>query len=1194
MVPGEVDPDLELEHVARYHFAARDVAGREVLDLACGAGYGSAILSAAGARRVLGVDVALEAVAHARASSGEGPLFLAADGMGLPFADHRFDRIVAFEILEHVKDPEALLFEAARVLRPGGLLILSTPEREAYHEARGGVPNPYHVQELSVSELRALLERVFECHRLVAQTRAEGAFFAPLDGGSERRGELAASKEVRPEFCLAVCGSREAVEGASVRAYFHPGSLESVRRRDARIRQLQDEVEERSLWGRSMAEEIEAAGKRLEELQTELEERTRWARRLERDAEEKGALAGSLRAQVEEKGALAGSLQAEIEEAHRRARELEHRAELARSEVELRREHGEEMRRWVEATRERHEWTSRRLAAIDERVEGLNSRFDDGLRAESERLEALSADLARSDEELRWQGESLALHREELDRLERTMLPVHQEVARLTEAEYSHGTALTHQASEIALLQQRAELAEAGQRHLEQLAGETQAGLEHLHDLTARMWRSVAWSCYQLVARVAGRLWSSPARRVGSLRAALHHRREPRARRRRESRRLAGELEARGVELPSASTPQAEIVILARSGDEVLRCLDSLASAPTRVPYRATLLVTDPWFPVAAFRRIARLRIVRAPHRDPLERMPRVARRLRGDWVVCLDSSARVGTDCLDRLVESFRDLAGAGIVGARVLDTAGEIIEQGGMVSRDGTPLPCRPGRKADDAGRAREVDYCGAVCFAIDAALLRDLGGFRAELGGAHHLCADLGFRARRAGRRVYVQPTAEVRLDEVLPTAPDPRGDILLGQAWLGEIEDRPTGTDGVELLARLDTRPRLLVVDHRLPTPDQDSGSLRMAHLLRLVGELGYRVTFVPDNLQRIEPYARDLEAIGVEVVTAPAHRTVEECLKEAGDRFAVALISRAHIADEHLASVREHCPGARVVFDTVDLQFLRLERQAEVERDEALYRKAQKVKAIELGLAREADLTLVVSEEEKRLLENDAPGLAVRVLSNIHRVHGGGTDFDARKGLLFIGGFEHPPNVDAVLWLVREILPSIHERLPGVHVSIVGSKPTPEVRALASDHVTIAGYVPNVTPYFERSKLSVAPLRYGAGVKGKVNQSLAYGLPCVATSCAAEGMGLTTEVDVLIADDAATFAEAVVKAYSDRALWERLAEGGLRNTRERFSTAAARRELEAIFDELRHGPESPVEDRSGSVLSFPPDAQRPSA
>ncbi|MEZ5333450.1 MAG: glycosyltransferase [Thermoanaerobaculia bacterium] len=756
-------------------------------------------------------------------------------------------------------------------------------------------------------------------------------------------------------------------------------------------------------------------------------------------------------------------------------------------------------------------------------------------------------------------------------------------MTRLTQAEFSHGTALEYLASQLGLLRDRAELAEGGQRHLEQLAAEMQTGLEHTHGLAVEMWRSAAWTRYRSLTRVFARFAGAPGQRSGRLREMWRRRREASRERRRQTARLTAELATKPIALPSATGPRAEILLFAASGDQALRCLESMASTPTRVPYRVHLVVGDRWFPVGVFRSVKRLRIL-AVKGDPWRRWPGLLKRLQGDIVVCLDARVRVAADWLDRLAATFEDFADVGMVGARVVDEAGRIVAQGGVVDRDGVPRPCRPATEGGDASRAREVDYVGFECLAVDRALALRLGAFRSDLGSREHRWADLCLRARAAGAAVYVQPAAIARLTQRVAEEADARNDVLLGQTWRDVIESRPATADPVALLESLDRRPRLLVVDHRLPTPDQDSGSLRMGHALRLLREIGYRVTFVPANLKRFEPYACDLEALGIEVVSAPVDRTVGGYLERVGDAFEVALVSRAHIAAEHLDAVREHCPSARVVFDTVDLQFLRLQRQAELEKDEDLRVRAGEARAREVALARKADLTLVVSDVEKELLAHEAPDLEVRVLSNIHHVYGAGKRFEERSGLLFIGGFEHPPNVDAVLWLVEEILPLVHRRLPDVHASIIGSKPTTEVRELASERVTIAGYVPDVAPYFERARLSVAPLRYGAGVKGKVNQSLAHGLPCIATSCAAEGMGLTTGQDVLIADDAASFADAIVRAYSDAALWGRLSEGGLRNTQERFSVAAARRDLEAILADLRLSGER---DAQGSVLVFPP-------
>ncbi len=159
--------------------------------------------------------------------------------------------------------------------------------------------------------------------------------------------------------------------------------------------------------------------------------------------------------------------------------------------------------------------------------------------------------------------------------------------------------------------------------------------------------------------------------------------------------------------------------------------------------------------------------------------------------------------------------------------------------------------------------------------------------------------------------------------------------------------------------------------------------------------------------------------------------------------------------------------------------------------------------------------------------------------------------------MFIGGFQHPPNTDAVLWYAQEVLPHVRSLLPGVRTTIVGAGPPLAVRALAAEDFVVAGYVPDVAPFFTAARVSISPLRYGAGVKGKVNLAMSYGLPVVATLASIEGMHLTPGQDVLVADTPRAFAEAVARLYHDEALWHRLAEGGRNVIRQHFSRDVAR-------------------------------------
>jgi glycosyltransferase involved in cell wall biosynthesis len=143
-------------------------------------------------------------------------------------------------------------------------------------------------------------------------------------------------------------------------------------------------------------------------------------------------------------------------------------------------------------------------------------------------------------------------------------------------------------------------------------------------------------------------------------------------------------------------------------------------------------------------------------------------------------------------------------------------------------------------------------------------------------------------------------------------------------------------------------------------------------------------------------------------------------------------------------------------------------------------------------------------------------------------------------------------------------------LPEVQFQVVGSDTPAEIRNLASENVQVLGFVQDLQPLLDEARVSVAPLRYGAGVKGKVNQSMAHGIPTVVTSIAAEGMYLVDEQNAMIADEPGRFADAVVRLWTDRALWDRLSAGGRENVREHFSVESATRRLDELLECLGLG------------------------
>lgn len=357
-------------------------------------------------------------------------------------------------------------------------------------------------------------------------------------------------------------------------------------------------------------------------------------------------------------------------------------------------------------------------------------------------------------------------------------------------------------------------------------------------------------------------------------------------------------------------------------------------------------------------------------------------------------------------------------------------------------------------------------------------------------------------------------------------------------------------------------RILVIETMTPDPSRDSGSVRLSQIFALLNSDGWQVDFLADDGDASEVDAARLGTLGVRVIREPALRW----LAREGAALDAVMLCRLPVADQYIDVVRRFAPQARAVFDTVDLHFIREQRAAELTGNPALMRQARRSRDRELAMVARCDITLVVSEEERDVLAREAPRASVAVLSNIHDVHGRARGFADRSGMLFVGGFGHPPNEDAVRWFIAEVLPRVRAVRRDMALHVVGDIDATARRAIEGEGVVVHGRVADLAPLHAQALVSVAPLRFGAGVKGKVNQAMSHGLPVVLTTIAAEGMHLRDGVDALVVDSPEAFADAILRLAHDESLWLSVSDASVENVRRHFSIDNAR-------EALRHALES---------------------
>jgi GT2 family glycosyltransferase len=577
---------------------------------------------------------------------------------------------------------------------------------------------------------------------------------------------------------------------------------------------------------------------------------------------------------------------------------------------------------------------------------------------------------------------------------------------------------------------------------------------------------------------------------------------------------------------------------------------------------------------------VENVRVIRpAANLGFLKNCNQAALQARGEFIVFLNNDTQVQPKWLEKLTALIDRDPQAGLVGSKLIYPDGRLQEAGGIVWRDASGW--NYGRMDDPAkpeyNYVKPVDYISGAAIMIRTSIWREIGGFDERYAPAYYEDTDLAFAVRERGYQVMYQPASVVVHFEGVSNGTD----VASGAKRYQKVNQQKFHEKWQHVLTagqflpvenlflardRSQGRKTIVVVDHYVPHFDRDAGGRCTYTYIKLLLRQGLRVIFVGDNYFPHQPYTAELEQLGVEVLYGPEHQDhFGDWLQKYGKYIDYAYLNRPHIAVKYIGLFR--CfTNAKVIYFGHDLHFLREMRQYELEKNPALLDAANRSKEQEMKLFQQADVVHVVGAYEERYLRQLLPEKPIRNIP-LYVYTDEELDREPRScadtaGLLFVGGFGHHPNADGILWFVQEVWPAVLAATPQVQLTIVGSNPPPAILALASSRITVTGYVSDaeLADLYRQCRIAVVPLRFGAGVKGKVVEAVFYRAPVVTTPIGAEGLPEPAEL-LTVAETATAFAEAVVSLYRDETRLQNLSDRSGQYIRQYFSTAEALRVLQ---------------------------------
>ncbi len=649
------------------------------------------------------------------------------------------------------------------------------------------------------------------------------------------------------------------------------------------------------------------------------------------------------------------------------------------------------------------------------------------------------------------------------------------------------------------------------------------------------------------------------------------------------------------IQLVLSSEPRVSIVVPVHNQYAVTRrCLAAVAYAPTRVPFE--LIVVDDGSSDGTSEALAQeapgVQVLRHDYaRGFNQACHSGVAAARGEFVVLLNNDTEPCCRWLEELLDPFERWSDTGMTGAQLIYPDGRLQEAGGIVWGNGEPWNYGRGRNPHHPGVSytRQVDYVSGAALAIRRETWSRLGGFSPEFSPAYYEDTDLAFKVREAGYVVRYAPLAKVIHHEGLSCGTDTnpetseglkRFQTLHAPQFQRKWEHAFTGSrepsfEAAEIIKDRGVVGRALFLDHGTPRPDRDAGSHAALMEMELVQSLGYKITFLPANLAWLGSYSEDLQRRGIEMIHAPFVLSLESFLIERGHEFDLVYLTRYTTVRDSLALLRDHARKAKLIFCNADLHYLRELRQLQMsglvgEQAQQALASVRDTRQQELDAMAAVDLTLTYSEVEQAVIAAESLGQATTALCPwVVNTLDEPAPLHTRSGIAFLGSYQHPPNRDAVESFLAEVWPTLLERHGDLELHLYGSGLSGELQDAWCQlpGVRVHGWVVNASVVYQNHRVFIAPLRAGAGIKGKVIAALAHGIPQVLSPVAAEATGLRHGSEVFIAHDRDAWCDAITNLISDDQLWQRCSATALSYARSKYSRERGRGLMATALERL---------------------------